>query len=148
MRYTFGGYLADWSMIAPSTAPALATADGQSVAGAVLAAANLPVEGESILVAEEPGGTLITDLVAIDGFTEITSPITDANGFIVPFKADDERRALAISTDNGTTWWWMIAVDALVEAAESVPPFVIIGPVDTAPPVGTPAGALIFREVF
>lgn len=142
MRYLFGKSFQDWTMRPPSSTPALATPEGGSVLNVVVADA---LRGGIASLTE--GGPAETDLTDPVG-TPITAPSTDGNGYLNPFMGPDEVKVLWLSFDEGTTWFQTVASQAVADAADYVPPLVVIGPADTEPPPGTPVGTLVFREVF
>lgn len=142
MRYLFGKSFQDWTMRAPSSTPALATPEGGSVSNVVVADAFRT--GIASLTEGGPPETDLTDPIG----TPITAPSTNGDGYLNPFKGPDEVKVLWLSFDDGVSWFQMVASQAIADAADYVPPLVVIPPSSTEPPPGTPVGTLVFREVF
>lgn len=158
-RYKFGDGIADFVIVPPSTSPSVSLTSGGFVGGVVIAAA-----GAIGQVYDTAGATPLADLLAEDGVTPITEIATDSDGFIVPFYADDERVAVAVTFDAGVSFVVLVSAEALTAAVALAPAVAqaqadaaealsrvevriwpVIGPSDPTP-VGAVAGDLIPRR--
>jgi len=142
MRYLFGKSIQDWVIRPPADTPPMASSDGASVNAVVLAAPFTVA-----IVSQTEGGPAETDFEDTLG-NPLSSISTDGNGFLNPFYGPDEVKVLWFSFDDGTSWRQVVSSQAVSDAADYVPPLVVIPPADTAPPPGTPIGTLVFRETF
>lgn len=142
MRYLFGKSIDDFVIRPPADTPLMESSDGADVSAVVLAA-----PFTTALVSQTEGGPVETDFQDPLG-NPLSAISTDGNGFLNPFLGPDEVKVLWFSFNDGSTWRQVVSSQAVADAADYVPPLVIIGPADTEPPPGTPAGTLVFREVF
>lgn len=126
----------------PSNTPLMESSDGADVSSVVLAS-----PFTTALVSQTEGGPAETDFLDLLG-NPLSAIQTNENGYLNPFQGPDEVAVLWFSFDDGGTWFQVVSTDVLADAASYVPPLVVIGPSDTEPPPGTPAGTLVFREVF
>lgn len=141
-RYLFGDGAMDLVVGPPSSSPSMATTDGATVLGVVIAQ-----PFTQVLVSLTKGGTVETDLTDADG-NPLTEVLADANGRY-RFRGPDEVKVLWLSGDGGETWTQALSSEILAKINAYRDPFVTIDAGETGPPdpVGTPSGTVILRRL-